>query len=639
LLARLEQQLRLSPKETLLADIVRAEGLAAQLEDAQPYPEEFVIFRITGYRPTMAGEPQLITGVDLKNELSAFVERLCDAGKVTIDDFDAAQLIDADELCTLWNMSRRTLVRMRKRGLVGRRLLAPDGKPRVMFDRGAVRAFEAAHSDQIERAADYSRISPEDEANIIKRASRYKKYLGWSLNMAAERIAERFDRSHEAIRQVLKRYESKAREANERSRAGLTLDAEPPPPLIFNEAQPLTLQRREVVFRAWRLGIDPNLMSVKFRRSRPALRRAVSVARSQRLLEWAQDGFLGDAPQHAELSPLDVTLPPGLATPTDHKFDHIGNVAHALSAAILNGSIGPRGRAMRPADPLDAAPVVTGLARAVPRTISLFLAQARATPPIVAVEEKARLDAYFHLRAYALKEIFALHRLFPRTTALDSIETHLRWAARLKLELIRAHLRSLIETVEGRAQRPMEDLPRTSMPKMLVQGAQQIGEAIDAFDPSRGGRLAASVGLAMDKHAIRWLKELKPIVVVGKLRASPLLPNTYDLPDWSLLVCAWQRWLEPHPRVRLATGSPVFDGVMATFLRRRFGWDGAPPHTLAQLAQEFNFTPVRTAIFEQRSLHAAVKLQDLPPAEQTVAVARSLPTGGPGVATPVRPPA
>ena len=214
-LVRLEQQLRFSPKETLLQDILRAEGLARDIEDDQPYPEDWIAFRVTGHRPELA-TPELIRGELLKSELSSLVERLCDAGKIAIDDVNDASMVEADDLCTRWNMSRRTLVRMRKRGLVGRRLLAPDGKPRVMFGAATIEHFEKTHAGQIARAADYSRISPEDEARIIKRARRYKRWLGWSLNMAAERIAERFGRSHEAIRQVLKRYETRAKEANER---------------------------------------------------------------------------------------------------------------------------------------------------------------------------------------------------------------------------------------------------------------------------------------------------------------------------------------------------------------------------------------------------------------------------------------
>jgi RNA polymerase primary sigma factor len=358
-LARLESQLRFSPKEKLLADIKRAQGLALSLDDDQKYPEDYIAFRITGYRPDSdSAGPLLVEGEHLRNDLSAFVERLCDAGKVQVGDFDAEHLIEADELCNHWNMSRRTLVRMRKRGLVGLRLLAPDGKPRVMFDRATVSAFEEANQDQISRAADYSRISPEDEAQIIKRAARYKKYLGWSLNMAAERIAERFGRSHEAIRQVLKRYEARAKEASERSKAGMILDEDELAPVIFDEAQPLTNQRREAVYRAWRLGIDPNLMSVKYRRSRPALRRAIAMARAGRLTEWAQDGFFGEVPEQ-ENDPFSVRI--------EARPEETANAARALSAAILNGTAGPKQRKPQPSDPLDAAPVMTGLARPIPR--------------------------------------------------------------------------------------------------------------------------------------------------------------------------------------------------------------------------------------------------------------------------------
>lgn len=602
-LQRLESQLRFSPKEKLLADISRAEGLAVGIDDDQKYPEDYIAFRITGYRIDTGTDAVLVEGEELRNELSAFVERLCDAGKVTVEDFDPSQLIDADELCNHWNMSRRTLVRMRKRGLVGRRLLAPDGKPRVMFDRSMVRAFEAANQDQISRAADYSRISPEDEEQIIKRAGRYKKYLGWSLNMAAERIAERFSRSHEAIRQVLKRYEARAKEASERSKAGMVLEDEDLPPVIFDEAEPLTNQRREVVYRAWRLGLDPNLMSVKFRRSRPALRRAIAMARAGRLIEWAQDGFFGEMPE-GEVGEDGFTL---RSESIAHESKGDEQAARALSAAILNGTAGPKQRKLTPANPLDAAPVVTGLSRPVPRTINGFIAEARTAGPVVAIEEKARVAAYHYLRSLALREVLGLHRLFPRTSSLDLIETSLRWAARLKVEIIRGHLRSMIETVEVRSARSVEDLPRTSMPKMLIMGIQQIGEALDHFDPARGGRLAGPVGLAMDKHAVRWLKEIKPPVVVGRLRASPLLPNTLDLPDWSLLVAHWQRWLEPHPNVKIAAESGVLDDTTSRFLKRRMGWDGGPPRTLAQLSEEFGFTLVRASMFEQRALYAAVK--------------------------------
>ena len=155
--------------------------------------------------------------------------------------------------------------------------------------------------------------------------------------------------------------------------------------------------------------------------------------------------------------------------------------------------------------------------------------------------------------------------------------------------------------------RTIEELPRTTMPRLLMEGVQRIGEAIDQFDPSRGARLAGAVSLAMDKHAVRWLKELKPVVVVGRLRASPLLPNMHDLPDWSLEVNEWQRWLEPHHRVRRACDAALVDAATRDFLMRRYGWHGGPPSTLAALAEQFEYTLFRASIFEQKALYAAMK--------------------------------
>jgi hypothetical protein len=140
---------------------------------------------------------------------------------------------------------------------------------------------------------------------------------------------------------------------------------------------------------------------------------------------------------------------------------------------------------------------------------------------------------------------------------------------------------------------------------MLIEGVQRIGEAIDGFDPTRGGRLAGAVSLSMDRHAVRWLRDVKPIGGTGRLRASPLLPTMVDLPDWSLMVNDWQRWLEPHPAVRRACDAGLPDDAAADFLARRFGWHGGPPATLASLAEHFDFTLVRAAVYEQRSLHRA----------------------------------
>ena len=603
-LAALEERLRVMPKETLLRDIARAEGLAEQVEDDGTYPEDWVVFRVTGTRPDVK-EPAMIVGAALKADLSSLVERLCDAGRLCSSDFEPNTLIDADALCRRWRMSRQTLSRLRRRGLVARRVLGETGKPRLMFSLEAVDRFAEKNREAVARSAEYSRMGPEVEARVVKRAARYKRLLGLSLNAAAARIAERFGRSHEAIRQVLKRYERAAAKpvlvgagANGRSgvfamvngnggsgNSGIYPALGLPPGPIFNEAAPLTEERREAVFRAWRLGIDPRVICKTYRRSRAAARRAVNVARANRLTELLRRGALTHA----------VPIEPPK------------NSVRAKLTAKAEQARGSLTRRKPELSPLDQVPANAGLGVGVPRTINDLIALGRANTPPIGVEERARLAAYQHLRTRAAELTFGLDRLFPAAITLDQIETYLRWAARLKVELVRSQFRLIVETLEGRFERKLEDVPRSKMPRLLMDAVRTVGEVIDGVDPSHAGRLAAPVGLALDKLAVRWIKDLAPVTLPPgtRLRASPLLPNAPDVEDWSRTIAPWQRWLEPHFRTRDAVEKGLVPEVERDFLSRRFGWYGGPPRTLSELGDAFGLSPIRVVVFEQRALRGA----------------------------------
>ncbi|MBX3410845.1 MAG: hypothetical protein KF859_13290 [Phycisphaeraceae bacterium] len=587
-LVALEERLRVLPKAQLIADIDRAEGLTELIEDDASYPEPWVIERITG-DPAAAVQPAggaqtRVGGVELKAELSSLVERLCDLGRLTLADFNGTELVEADTLCERWNMSRQTLSRLRRRGLVARRILSESGKPRLMFALATVERFERDHPGAIRRAAEYSRMSPELQQRMIRRASRYKRLLGLSLNAAAARIASRFGRSHEAVRQLLKRYELRAAKGTRASADHADPSGESP---IFNQAQPLTDSRREAVFRAWRLGIDSSLVCEKFRRSRAAVRRAVNVARATRLFQLAEQGLLS---HHAP--------PPA------------GALSSAREKLLLKPGAGRKKQTPSAIDaaalmPLDSPPVCTGLGEPALRSINEILAEARSQQPPIAFEERLRLIAYNHLRAQAAARIAELDRLFPHSTALDQIETYLRWAARLKAALTRTQFRLIVDTLESRMERRLEELPRSAVPKVLHESILAAAEAVDQIDPARAGRLAGPVGIAADRIAGRWRRELSPPFNQAHRRAIPILPNTPDMPDWGRTLCPWQRWLEPHPRTRDAVEQGLLDPRAAEFLRHRFGWSGGPPRTLLELGADFGLTPIRVVVFEQRALRDA----------------------------------
>src|SRR5205823_5996629 len=103
------------------------------------------------------------------------------------------------------------------------------------------------------------------------------------------------------------------------------------------------------------------------------------------------------------------------------------------------------------------------------------------------------------LRSEAAGLIGKLSRLQPSASGIDRIETMLRWAARLKAELVRSQLRVMLEALHARLGRPVEQVPAGVLVRLLSSAIAAVGDAVDAFDVARGGRLAAAAGLGVDK--------------------------------------------------------------------------------------------------------------------------------------------
>ncbi len=231
-------ELRFAPKAALLRNIERAERLAREIDIAQAYPADWIVFRVTGYRPDTT-DPPLVSGADLLGDLSALVEHLSHGAALCTSDLDADAFLDAPRLCERWEVSRKTIDRLRKRGLIARRVLSPNGHSHLLFSADTVASFEQSESAPIARASGFTRISDAQAQQIRRRAQRYHASLGLSLNETAKRLAVRFGRSHEGVRQLL-----------------LRLDRTDPLP-IFRPPPPPMDRRKALVMRASRLGIEP----------------------------------------------------------------------------------------------------------------------------------------------------------------------------------------------------------------------------------------------------------------------------------------------------------------------------------------------------------------------------------------------
>ena len=534
----LAKQLRFAPRHALLRDLERTEQLVGDIDPEQTYPEDFVVFRVTGYRRNTSGDA-MIAGQALLGELAALAEHLSAAARIPLEAVPGA--LSPDDLCARWNVSRKTLERYRKRGLLSRRVIGPSGRPRVVFTREAVRAFEARETEILSQASTFTRLDDETRSMVIDLA-REEANAGKSLNQAALCVSERIGRGHETVRQILRKHDQESDEP------------------IFEESGPLTDKQRKFAYRAWRRSIEPGDIAARLNKPRPAVQRVTA--------------------------------------------DERANVLRALLPAIRDG--------------LDGAPdevgVETKFAREGigyegPTALADLLALSRAVTVMPAPEEKARAKAYVALRARAASAIgeLALHGV--SSPDVDRIETDLRWAARIKAELVRSQLPNILRTIESRLGHEAEAVGGTKLRAMMGALMKASCIAIDRHHPSTGGRLAAPVLLAADR-AMRDMMtrlSLKPMSQAQPGRARRVIGTAERVSDFTMRICAWQQAIEPD--IRLRRGLELIDPAHAELLRLRFGFaptEAGRPLTLAELAHRMDSRPLHVARSERAAIRNAI---------------------------------
>lgn len=316
--------------------------------------------------------------------------------------------------------------------------------------------------------------------------------------------------------------------------------------------------RRELAYRAMRRGIEPAEVAHRTRRTRAAV---VRLANDRRAAVLRELGLASDAPD----SPDDSTS------------------AKALAPSPVRTELG--------------APGETDLA-------ALVATVASPTVPI-GVVERTRAAAYRALIARAGSSLASLPAHGVPGPEIDRVETDLRWAARLKAELVRAQLTLMARTIEGQLGVPLGALRAADLAPLLNAMIAAVAGAVENFDPSGRGRLAAPVGLAVQRAASRWVREHPEIVPAARpQRAAPVLRPGFQIPDWTLTLCPWQPCLEPDPRVR-----PALRQLPETeqhWLLERFGWSGGPPRTLDEMAAHRGIKPMHAAKKDRAAVRAGL---------------------------------
>jgi transposase len=257
------RQLRFASREMRAREMDAAERLVGDIDPALNYPEEFVTYRITGYRPRTGDEPVTFVGAALVGDLVNLVQELSEALELPAD-YRGRRARTLDEVAQRLDVSTKTVRRYRRQGLVCHYVRGPSGPRLVCFD-DALARFVERHGDRVRRGSRFKRIAAAEGAAIVDEARRLREDQDVTLNEAARRLARAHGRAHETIRGVLRRHER---------------DGERP---IFAEPAPIDDRAADVIERAWRRGVPTRRIARRFGRTPSTIRRIVARRRAQAL--------------------------------------------------------------------------------------------------------------------------------------------------------------------------------------------------------------------------------------------------------------------------------------------------------------------------------------------------------------------
>lgn len=443
-------QVRFSPRAALLKQAENAEALTAEIDISRTYPEDWLTFRVTGYSPDLAA-PRLIDGTSLLADLSSLVENLTSLAQLTAGEPRAAGEA-VESLMARWRVTRRTIERYRRAGLVARRVIddSARGRVRLVFSARAVETFENRWSmleEQDAADAELSRVarpvfarrvhgtkrlSDAERREIVASGSEHHAATGASLDASAAHLARATGRAKSTVRRALQR-------------AAVSPAATVGAP-IPRRAPRDAAQDARLALRAQRAGIAIPRIADRLGRTVPTVHRLIAVARYEALTD--------------------------LMPEADHHLDFATAETPRLEILMLD------------AEPCGVA--------------ELMNPAGTDSKPLSAQDERVLAVARAALFQQARRALANADRVSPTASAVDAAEAALCHALRLKRLLLRSTLPLIRRTLRQHAEAAGSDavLRDAALHERCLAAAS---DAIDDFIPVGTGRLAARVSLALTR--------------------------------------------------------------------------------------------------------------------------------------------
>jgi RNA polymerase primary sigma factor len=390
---KLARQMGFTPFEARWAQVAAAEQLLHDIHPEKAYPLDFVVYRITGYRPKTEKNSDLLTGIALQHDLGLLVEQVSESLNLIAADLPEP-VLSIDDVAETFNITAKTVQRWRRRGLPARRLIFADGKQRVGFLLSSVECFFAAHENQLTNC---SPLAEAEQIEILRRARRLAIHGGCWPDEIARRIGKKMGRSPLAIVHTLRKH-----------------DAEHPEQAILPLASPAPTERqRRRILRGSSRGLSLQRLAKRYGRSRSAVWRIIVEQRIAKLNK-RKIRFIDDPLYHSD------------------------DAERTINEIVSQPQIFQAGKAEDSRHSRDLPP---------------YLAELYRVPLLSAGRERALfLKFNFHKWQFAAARR-RLEPQFARSADLDVLESHLRRITETKNQILAANLR-LVVSVARKHVRP-----------------------------------------------------------------------------------------------------------------------------------------------------------------------------------------
>lgn len=441
----LARQMEFTPQHTLIGQLAAAEALLHDLDPSKAYPLEFVVYRITGYRPKSVAS-DLLTGLALQHDLGLLIEALSDSLQLHVEQM-RQPVLGIEDVAERFNVTSKTIQRWRKRGLPARRFTFRDGKRRVGFLLSSVERFLASHRDQAPAAPNASQMSVEEHERILRRAMALARESGCWESEIARRIARKVNRSPLTVLHTLREHDqTRPREA-----------------ILAWAPIPVPQEDASRILRAYRHGTSLRELARNYDQSCAAIYRVIIDERIARLSR-RKVKFIDDPLYHQP-----------------HAGDAIRDIMS--QDEIMAGATREELR--------------------VPRDLPPYLQELYRTPLLSASRERA-LFLKFNFHKYQF--LHARRRLdpqFARRRDLDLLEGYLRDATEAKNAIVRANLRLVVSVARKHLR------PGLNLMELISDGNLTLMRAVEGFDIHRGHRFSTYATLALMKGFARSVPMLQ----------------------------------------------------------------------------------------------------------------------------------